>query len=166
MRIVPLSAEHAEIASCLREADLREIMAYGLWKSARECVEYSISVTDTGWAGVCGAGILAVGGAGAAEGRPEIPGEPPRPAPRAGVAWLLSSALADRYPVSFCKYTRELFGELKLRYDTLVNYTDAGYAKALRWMEWLGFEAGPAAPLRGKSGAKFRPMIWRREKQG
>jgi hypothetical protein len=146
VEIVSLDMNHAEIASYLREADLNEIAAYGFWESAEECVEYSISMTDVGWAGVCDEGIVAIGGAVCIGGR-------------AGVAWLLSSVLADRYPVSFGKYTRALFESLKREYDALVNFTDAGYSKALRWLEWLGFAVEPPAPLR-MEGKEFCLVHW------
>jgi hypothetical protein len=151
VRIVPLEACHVGIAPFLRSDDLDEIMAYGSWESAEACIEYSISMTDIGWAGLCDDGIIAIGGAG---GAGALDG-------RTGVVWLLSSVLADRYPVSFGKYTRALFGDLKRHYDVLVNYTDARYTKALRWLEWLGFEIKPPESF-GPEGHRFCLVRWER----
>jgi hypothetical protein len=149
--IVPLEAAHVEMASCLRDEDSSEIMAYGMWDSAAECVEFCISRTDIGWAGICGEGIIAVGGA-AASGVPGV---------NLGVVWLLSSRLAETHKVSFCRYTRELFGRLKGRYDALMCFTDAEYARALRWLEWLGFTTEPPEPL-GSRGRLFCLAHWER----
>jgi hypothetical protein len=76
-----------------------------------------------------------------------------------GVAWLLTTVVVDRYPVAFYKKCREVVKELTERYGTLINYTDARYARAVNWAGRLGFTVHPAVPF-GKSGELFHPIVY------
>ena len=52
---------------------------------------------------------------------------------------------------------------LKTKYgvkEVLINYTDARYTKALRWLRWLGFHMHEAVPY-GVNGELFHPMTLR-----
>lgn len=57
-----------------------------------------------------------------------------------GMPWWLSTRQVERYPVTFLKGSREFIQIVHERYDTLQNYVDIRYARALAWLRRIGFE--------------------------
>lgn len=77
-----------------------------------------------------------------------------------GNAWMLSGKGVERWKKSFLKGSRLALDECMIRSRRariLLSYTDIGYERALRWMEWLGFfETG--LRIAGKNGGCFVQM--------
>lgn len=77
-----------------------------------------------------------------------------------GNAWMLSGKGVERWKKSFLQGSRVALDECLKRSSRariLIAYTDIGYKRALRWMEWLGFfETG--LRIAGKNGGCFVQM--------
>ncbi|MBT9234297.1 hypothetical protein KKQ11_00475 [Pseudomonas sp. MG-2] len=77
-----------------------------------------------------------------------------------GVPWLISTTEVDKHHRSFLiECDREVVA-MRQRHKVLINYTDARYVKALRWLRWLGFHMHKAVPY-GVNGELFHPMTLR-----
>ncbi|MNJ26358.1 hypothetical protein D3C77_208360 [compost metagenome] len=79
---------------------------------------------------------------------------------RTGVPWLISTNAVDQHRRSFLVECDREVAEMRRRHQVLINYTDARYTKALRWLRWLGFEMHDAVPY-GVNGELFHPMTLR-----
>lgn len=132
-RVLPVSVDEAEaIARIVRDADRDEIcqglnldMAYAL----RMCFGGSRKASKI----VVEGKIVAVFGD--ADHDAEV-----------GVPWLISTKYVDRHPRAFLAVCKAEVREMMTRHQMLVNYVDARNTQAIRWLKWLGFKFGPAAP--------------------
>jgi hypothetical protein len=79
-----------------------------------------------------------------------------------GTPWLLTTPAAERVPVSFLRVAKKNVATMLRLKPILVNYVDARYARACRFVEALGFVLEPPAPF-GPKGALFRRFELRRE---
>lgn len=79
-----------------------------------------------------------------------------------GTPWLLTTPAIERVPVSFVRVGRENVATMLRMKPILVNYVDARYKRACRFVEALGFVLEPPAPY-GPKGALFRRFEARRE---
>lgn len=79
-----------------------------------------------------------------------------------GSMWLLSSQVVEEVPLLFLRRSREEVRKLLEVWPLLTNYVDARYTKALRWVEWLGFQIGDPVPF-GVAGLPFHPISIRRQ---
>lgn len=79
-----------------------------------------------------------------------------------GTPWLLTTPAVERVPVSFVREGRKNVATMLRIKPILVNYVDARYARACRFVEALGFVLEPPAPF-GPKGALFRRFELRRE---
>lgn len=77
-----------------------------------------------------------------------------------GVPWLISTTEIDRYHRPFLIECDREVAAMRQRHKVLINYTDARYTKALRWLRWLGFHMHDAVPY-GINGELFHPMTLR-----
>lgn len=77
-----------------------------------------------------------------------------------GVPWLISTTEIDRHHRAFLTECDREVAAMRQRYKVLINYTDARYVKALRWLRWLGFHMHDAVPY-GINGELFHPMTLR-----
>ncbi|AXQ48895.1 hypothetical protein CQW31_22605 [Pseudomonas sp. 382] len=77
-----------------------------------------------------------------------------------GVPWLISTTEIDRHHRAFLIECDREIAAMRQRYQVLINYTDARYTKALRWLRWLGFHMHDAVPY-GINGELFHPMTLR-----
>lgn len=68
--------------------------------------------------------------------------------------WMLSTDLMQENAFYFAKHSRRLIRYWITVYETLGNYVDARYTKAIRWLEWCGFTIYPAEPM-GPNGEPF-----------
>lgn len=68
--------------------------------------------------------------------------------------WLLATPAIRRYPVFFARSSRKVVAVWRQRYGAMRNYVDARHVRAVRWVQWMGFQVSPAFPL-GTSGALF-----------
>lgn len=77
-----------------------------------------------------------------------------------GVPWLISTTEIDKHHRSFLIECDREVAAMRQRHKVLINYTDARYTKALRWLRWLGFHMHDAVPY-GINGELFHPMTLR-----
>jgi hypothetical protein len=131
IRFEPLTVEHAAIADCLREEDIKEIedMARACCQdnmTPQRAVEYSIDATLNGYAAFVDEKLAAVFG---------ISGEPPN-----GNIWLLGTDEITEHPFAFYRESKRMFFERSKRYEELFNWVGSENFLTLRWLEWLGFE--------------------------
>jgi GNAT superfamily N-acetyltransferase len=77
------------------------------------------------------------------------------------VAWMLTGRPVDRHRKSFLRLTRGRVREMLKHHHTLTCSVHAEYAKAIRWLRWLGFDLAPARPT-GPNGALFHEATLRR----
>lgn len=137
--IVPATMAHAR-AMTLRAGDALEIAALGASKEAALATSLARSLwaetylVDGEPAAMLGLGLSTlVGGH--------------------GVPWVLTSPLCERHKKRFLIESRRQVARMLGRISPLVNYVHADYARAVRWLDWLGFALDPPAPL---NGAPFR----------
>lgn len=71
-----------------------------------------------------------------------------------GIPWLVGTSELARHPRPFLRETRKWVSAWMELYSILTNYVDADYAKAIRWLRWLGFSIGSPEPY-GAPGAMF-----------
>lgn len=76
-----------------------------------------------------------------------------------GVAWLLTTPVVDKYPVTFFRESKRVVKEFASRYGLLMNFVDARYTRALLWAERLGFHVHSPIPF-GKGGEPFRMITY------
>lgn len=67
-------------------------------------------------------------------------------APRAGIAWLLTSLEVEKAPMSLHRAAKAWLREMRAHADVLWNRVDARHVVSLRWLEALGFRVFPARP--------------------
>jgi len=134
-RVVTALPEHAwKLAPTLRENDRNEIWAAaGLSPAAG--LEISLASSFYAWTWLIGdapACMFGVGYASLLSGT--------------GVPWLLSSSLVEQHRFSFLKNCRPFLASMCADFPVLVNWVDARYAAAIRWLGWMGFTLHPAEP--------------------
>jgi hypothetical protein len=78
-----------------------------------------------------------------------------------GSVWLLSSELVEEVPLLFLRRSKKELRKLQAPWPILTNFVDARYKRAVRWVEWLGFEVGEPVPF-GVAGLPFHPIRLRR----
>lgn len=88
---------------------------------------------------------------------------------RIGVPWLISTEAVLKHRREFLRNCLIEIGHMRKRYAALINYTDARYALALRWMVWMGFDQQEAVPY-GVNGELFHPFtmkgeLWEQQQQ-
>lgn len=79
---------------------------------------------------------------------------------RIGVPWLISTTEVAKHRRAFLVECDREVAAMRQRHQVLINYTDARYVKALRWLRWLGFQMHEAVPY-GVNGELFHPMTLR-----
>ena len=81
--------------------------------------------------------------------------------PRTGVPWMMGTDALDDMPAALGRVSAEVVDQWKEQVDAMVNYVDSRNRKAVKWLEWLGFEIGEAEP-RGPYGVPFHKFEWKR----
>lgn len=76
------------------------------------------------------------------------------------VIWALTGRAVDRHRRGFWLASQRVVEVFLEHHPVLVNYVDARYDAALRWVARLGAQVLPAIPF-GASGLPFHPVIWR-----
>lgn len=127
----PISPDIVELASCLRRADLAEVVALGRVPAAAladgiRTAREAWTIRDAEGRIICMAGVSPYSLIG-----------------NTGVPWLLGTELVDRHKRAFMVETRRVVTRWLTMFDVLRNVVDARYVAALRWLDWLGFEFGP-----------------------
>ncbi len=75
------------------------------------------------------------------------------------IPWMLTTAVVDRYPKLFWKYSRGAVHMMHRRYGTLINYVDTRHEQARRWLARLGFKIYDPIPF-GAAGELFHPAVF------
>ena len=129
----------------MREEDRAEVKASGGYTPEAAALR-SIQASTEAWAAEWDGEIVACWGV------VEL-----NPLTRYGVVWALTGKLVEAHPKLFYKGSKEVVRDLRTRYSLLVNAVDARYARALRWVERLGFEVGESRSY-GVEGRPFHPI--------
>ena len=118
-------------------------------------LEASLEVSERAWSLLLDGEVAALWGV-APGGRGSILARPP-----VGIVWAMTADSLARHRRLAARVSRQAVAELLELYPALVNWVDARYRSALRWVRWLGFEVGEAQPL-GVAGLPFHPIVLRR----
>ncbi|MGP5352526.1 phage protein Gp13 family protein [Pseudomonas helleri] len=79
-----------------------------------------------------------------------------------GVPWLISTIHVEKHARAFLKVCKPEVQGMLTRHQNLLNYVDVRNTAAIRWLKWLGFSFGPAAPY-GARRFLFHPFTMNRE---
>ena len=79
-----------------------------------------------------------------------------------GVPWLISTIHVEKHARAFLKVCKPEVQGMLTRHRHLMNYVDARNTSAIRWLKWLGFDFGEAAPY-GPKRLPFYPFTLNRE---
>lgn len=154
VQVVPATEEHAAaLAPNLRAEDVAEVLACGS-PSGLFALQHSLRTSDMAWALLFDGEVAALFGF--TEHRNTACG-----GSGVGVAWALTGNAVARHPKVFLRVSRDVLSLLLEHCGVLVNWVDARYRGALRWLEWLGFEVKPATS--GPQGMLFHPVVARRQ---
>ena len=135
----------AALARHLRAADRAEVWAAAHVGPA-EALGRSLAASPLAWTGLMDcrpACMFGVGSGGPDWGRP----------------WMLGTGLVERHAAAFLRRCRPQVARMQAAYPLLINHVDARNDAAIRWLRWLGFTIGTAAPW-GAQGLPFHPF-WR-----
>jgi hypothetical protein len=136
MRVRTATPEDAgELASRLREADVREIRAMTR-EPLIEVLCGGVAASDPAYA-VAGPGGEVLALFGVIPGDP--PGSPPGTADPAGSVWLVGSDALVARPILALRLGRVWMDRLFERYRTLGNVVDARNEVHVRWLRFAGF---------------------------
>lgn len=129
VEIVPAEAEHiTAIAPKVREADRQELWATACMKPI-DALICSYAVSKLAWTGLVDGEPVCMFGVAPASlltstGRP----------------WMIGTDLIDRYSTTFLRRCKGRVREMLRYYQSLENYVDLRNERAIRWLDWLGFE--------------------------
>lgn len=138
---IPLIEDNA------RQADIDEMEAASGW-TISEALEYALRVSIQPSVIVINGEIVAALG--------DCPHSDD-----VGIPWLISTTAMDRHPRAFLRVCQQLVLGMSERHKTLLNFVDARNTRAIRWLQWLGFQIGPAQPY-GVAGLPFHQFILQR----
>lgn len=140
--LLPATMEHAQ-RLVLRDGDAAELAALGISQedglraALARAVWAETYLIDSAPAAIVGLGRSAlVGGH--------------------GVPWLLTGPAVERHRKIFLRESRRQVARMLAEVRPLVNWVHADYGRAVRWLEWLGFELDPPRPLNGAPFRRFR----------
>lgn len=150
-RIEPAQVGHvALVAPRVRQADRDE-----LWASSHEtpfdALATGVQISTSAWTGFVGDEPVCMFGVAPASLLGAV-----------GVPWMIGTDAVERHQMAFLRRCRPCVDRMRSLYDVLVNYVDDRNVVAQRWLRWLGFHVGPAAP-HGVEGLPFRRFMWRRD---
>lgn len=151
IRIVDATRAHAlELAPRVRQEDADEVKASGGYEPL-QALEGAMAVSVLSMSLLIDGQVAAMFGvAPSAEHGPGV-----------GYPWLLSSAAVKHHQKAFFKLSGPAVEQLLAIFPTLVQYVDARYVAALRWLKRLGFELRPPI-IFGVESRPFVPVILRR----
>lgn len=123
-----------DLAPRLRQADRDEVWASGR-KTPERALLVSLGMSSHAWTGLVDGKVVCMWGCG-----------PASMLDRVGVPWMLGSDDLLKHQKAFLRRNREYVDAMLLCYTRLVNWVDARNTVSIRWLRWLGFEIGDAAP--------------------
>jgi hypothetical protein len=133
----------ADLLANVREADRIEFEAINGWPLEQE-VRRAIELSEDARAFVKQGKVVAVFGC-------------IKYSDRIGMPWLISTHQVQFHRRAFLQQCLVEIADMRKRHAALINYTDARYTLALRWMLWMGFEQQEAVPY-GVKGELFHPF--------
>lgn len=142
-------ADAVELAPRMREDDAREVMASS-GRAPLDALHESLRVSLWSWSLVIEGRVVAIWGVASGDS-----GE-------VGYPWLLTSDLVERHKREFLELSPVVVRVLLRTFPVLVNYVDARYRRAIRWLERLGAHLDEPVPF-GLAGLPFRRFEFRRE---
>ena len=77
-----------------------------------------------------------------------------------GIPWMVGTKHLDKYAVLFLRRCGPVVEAMADHYKVLRNYVDARNTRAIRWLQWLGFEIQEAVPY-GPFHLPFHPFEMR-----
>jgi Protein of unknown function (DUF2833) len=135
-------ADAAELAGCLRAADIAELAAAGLTSEALafsvEASTWAVTVRVDGAMG-CVFGVAPLGGTFFSD---------------TGVPWMLGSDLVRKHQRLLMRGSAPYIRLMLKDYGHLLNFVHAENKEAVRWLKHMGFTLHPEAP-HGPHGAPF-----------
>ncbi len=149
--VLPVTAEDvASILPIVRQADIDEIteaLGIPMGEALRDAITGSLNakqiVVDGQVVAVFGDAVFSILGS-------------------VGVPWLISTIHVEKHARAFLKVCKPEVQGMLTRHHHLMNYVDARNTAAIRWLKWLGFSFGPAAPY-GARRFPFHPFTLNRE---
>ena len=140
--------EHVdELVQNMRAEDRAEVEATG--DDPKSALLHSIERSTEAWTAFADGRVICMFGI-----------APPTILSDMAVPWLLTAEEMPKHKRIFLSRSRQVVEDWRQQYTLMVNYVDARYAKALRWLEWLGFSMGPDEIL-GPTGTPFRRVEMR-----
>jgi hypothetical protein len=140
-----LMSDAARLAARLRTEDANECLALGLHPSVM--LADSLAVSHEAWAAERDGEVIALWGYGAAS----MFGE--------AEAWLLTAPEIERHKRLFLKLNHDFLTHVLALHGSVVCHVHAEYARAVRWLAWLGFQCAGTITV---NGAPFHEMRLRR----
>lgn len=58
--------------------------------------------------------------------------------------WMTCTDLVEQHPLAFLRHTRRVIAMLHQYFDSIHGLVFADFELSVKWLEWLGFEVGPA----------------------
>ncbi len=147
--VVPAEQRHIEeLINTMREADRVE-----LWAASRSTPEQALSnalrSSHQAWTGLIDGEVACMFGV-----------VPQSWMHGTGYPWMLGSELIVTHQKLFLRRCRGQVQSMAQSFRYLHNYVDARNDKAIRWLEWLGFEIEEPEPW-GVAGLPFRHFVMR-----
>ncbi len=137
----PTLQEAMAVAPYLRAADREEVERLG--STAEKAIAQSFAESDAVWLCRIGGKYACLIGV----GQVSIMGN-------VGAPWFLTTDVMETTAArrALLKWSPRFVADFLGKYDNLVNYVDARYYRALRWLKWLGFTIGEveASPITGQ----------------
>lgn len=149
--IVPAIAAHIPvIAERTRAADRAEFWALAC-QAPEQVMGHALRSSKLAWTGlidgvpVCMFGVVSA----------SILGDVGRP-------WMVGTDHLDRHPFVFLRRCKGCVADMLAAFSTLENYVDQRNARAIEWLQWLGFDLNwPGQPM-GPYGLPFIRFEMRR----
>jgi hypothetical protein len=148
VQIVPATKEHAvAMAPRMRAPEVAEVRASGGYGPLEALLE-SLGHSELAYAALLGGEVACMWGVehvrySALYGR-------------VGAAWMLTTPLVERYPVTFYRGCRVELQRLFETFGMLINAIDLRHEQAVRWATRLGFPMEPPVLF----GAEQRAFMW------
>lgn len=141
--IMPVESGHVEhVAEFMRAADRAELAAISN-RPHTLSLAASVACSTHAYAGMVDGEPICIFGVG-----PEslLAGR--------GIVWMLGTDGIERHAGAFLRRSRKVIASLRSVYPVMTNYVDCRNAKAIAWLQWLGFRMDVPAPY-GVAGLPF-----------
>lgn len=128
--VIPATIEHVrELANLLRPEDVDDIDSYRPGENASEVLVECFRASTDVWAGMI-------------DGKPACLFGALQPKYFVPIAnpWFRGSERLRGHELAFLRLSRKYVKRLAAHYGELRNLVDANNAKAINWLEWLGFD--------------------------